>query len=348
MNARRWMAALALLLAVPGALRAQDAEGRRQGTGYMGIYFGWTDAGRAEVREVVDGSPADRAGIRRGDVVVRLNGRAPTREAVDALRETLDRGDTVRLRVSHDGQEADRMLIAAARPQRIAAAIPGMGHGTWVVPGDGRVVIRMDTIAVRVDSLMSRMDSLRTRLRMRGGDSVMVFRYDTVMRVWGDSLRRAWPRVEGEFRAAAPFLYEFGSRSVAGAEFAEMNAGLGRYFRTSEGLLVLQVSPQTPSARGGLQAGDVVLEAAGRKVMRVRDLRDAFTRANGQEVRLSVLRDGRRQEVYVRWEPPRTRGFEWEATRTPRARGERERSERVRVEVERVRERESEREKTRP
>jgi S1-C subfamily serine protease len=352
MNVRRWIAALALLLAVPGALRAQDAEGRRQGTGYMGIYFGWTDGGRTEVREVVDGSPADRAGIRAGDVVVRLNGRAPTRVAVDALRETLDRGDSVRLVVRHEGEdrEVERVLVAAARPQRIVSAIPGMGHGTWVVPGDGRIVIRMDTIAGRVDSLMVRMDSLRTRLRMRAGgrDSVFVFRYDTLMKVWGDSVRRAWPRVQSEFRTAAPFLYEFGSRSVAGAEFAEMNAGLGRYFRTSEGLLVLQVSPQTPSARGGLQAGDVVLEAAGRKVERVRDLRDAFTRANGQEVRLSVLRDGRRQQVSVRWEPPRGGTFEWEGTRTPRTRAERDRAERVRVEVERVRERERTREPETP
>src|SRR5215217_6678043 len=125
MNARRWLlAALALALALPGALRAQDAEGRR-GSGYMGIYFGWNDDGRAEVREVVRGSPADRAGVRGGDVVVRLNGRAPTREAVDELRETLDRGDTVRLRVRHDGSEAERVIVAAPRPRTLVYGPPG-------------------------------------------------------------------------------------------------------------------------------------------------------------------------------------------------------------------------------
>jgi serine protease Do len=101
---------------------------------------------------------------------------------------------------------------------------------------------------------------------------------------------------------------------VAGAEFAEMNAGLGKYFHTNEGLLVLQVGPQTPSGRGGLQAGDVVVEAAGRKVERVRDLRDAFTRGAGQEVRLTVLRDGRRQQLSVRWEPD-TRVYRYETER---------------------------------
>ena len=315
MNARRWLAAVALAaLALPGALRAQDREARR-GSGYMGIFFEWQD-GRTEVREVVRGSPADRAGIRGGDEVVRLNGRAPTREAVDELRETLDEGQTVRLRVRRDGQETDRVVVAAARPRSMVYGLPGNVPGTVWTPGDRRVVIRLDTIAGDIDSLVTRMDSLRTRLRtrMRGRDSVVIH-MDTVWRVMRDSLRSAWPRASREFRATVPFLNEFGSRSVAGAEFTEMNAGLGRYFHTSEGLLVLQVSPQTPSARGGLQPGDVVIEAAGRRVQRVRDLREAFTRANGQQVRLTVLRDGRRQQLSVRWEEPRTRVYRYDTER---------------------------------
>ncbi|HEV7589369.1 MAG TPA: PDZ domain-containing protein [Longimicrobium sp.] len=315
MNVRRWLlAALVLALALPGALRAQDAEARR-GSGYMGIYFGWDDQGRAEVREVVRGSPADRAGVRSGDLVVRLNGRAPTRQAVDELRESLDRGDSVRLRVRHDGEEADRLIVAAARPRTMVYGLPGTIPGTVWSPGDRRIVIRMDTIAGRIDSLVVRMDSLRSRLRTRHRGDSLVIHMDTVYRVLRDSLRSSLPRASREFRTMVPFLNEFGSRSVAGAEFAEMNAGLGRYFHTNEGLLVLQVGAQTPSARGGLQAGDVVVEAAGRKVERVRDLRDAFTRAAGQEVRLTVLRDGRRQQLSVRWEQPRTRTFRYDTER---------------------------------
>lgn len=315
MNARRWLTALALAaLALPGALRAQDRREPR-GSGYMGIYFEWED-GRTEVRDVVRGSPADRAGIRSGDEVVRLNGRAPTREAVDDLRESLDQGDTVHVRVRRDGREEERVVVAAARPRTMVYGLPGSVPGTVWTPGDRRIVIRLDTIAGEVDSLVVRMDSLRSRLRMRmqGHDS-LVIHMDTVWRAMRDSLRVAFPRAGREFRTVAPFLNEFGSRSVAGAEFTEMNAGLGRYFHTNEGLLVLEVSPQTPSARGGLQAGDVVIEAAGRRVQRVRDLRDAFTRANGQEVRLTVLRDGRRQQLNVRWEEPRTRVYRYDAER---------------------------------
>lgn len=343
MKTRNWLAALvALAIALPGALGAQDRrdDDRRTGGGYMGILFGWDDRGTATVRDVVPESPAARAGVRRGDVVVRLNGRAPTEEAVDDLRERLESGDEVRLVLRRDGREEQRTVIAAERRERIAATFPrGLPGRVYNVPrGDGSIVIHLDTLEMHVDSLRRRVDSLRGNLRRRHGDSIVV-RYDTVMRVLRDSLLRVLPTLEGRVRERVPFLMDFGMRSMAGAEFAEMNPGLGRYFRTNQGLLVLQVAPETPAARARLQPGDVVVEANGNRVARLGDLRSAFTRANGQEVRLTVVRDGRRQQVPVRWEAPRGERFRIETTERAR-RGERirvvepartHRGERVRV-----------------
>jgi S1-C subfamily serine protease len=192
---------------------------------------------------------------------------------------------------------------------------------------------------MHVDSIRRRMDSLRVHLRRRHGDS-LVIRYDTAVRILRDSLLHVLPRVEGRVREGlAPFFMEFGMRSLAGAEFAEMNPGLGRYFRTNQGLLVLQVAPETPAARAGLQPGDVVVEANGSRVARVGDLRTAFTRADGQEVRLALLRDGRRQNVSVRWDA--TRGMRYRVESADRVlRGE--------VERMRVRTAEPQRSRTRP
>jgi S1-C subfamily serine protease len=310
---RSWAAALALVLAVPAALAAQDRH-EGHGRGYMGILFGWDDDGVATVREVTPGSPAERAGIRRGDVIVRIDNHPATRDAVDDLREHLDRGDTVHLRVRHDGREDERVVVAGERPDHVVFTTPNLPGGVWR-SGDHSIVIRMDTIAVHMDSLLQRMDSLRGRIRRHAGDSIVI-RVDTLMRVWHDSLMRNLPRAEMEFRRAFPMIYDFGSRSMAGAEFAEMNAGLARHFGgTDHGLLVLQVAPSTPAARAGLQAGDVVVEANGRAVARPSELREAFTRADGQEVRLTVLRDGRRQQVNVRWEAPETRVWQVEPSR---------------------------------
>src|SRR5215212_2503765 len=107
MKTRSMLAALvALALALPGALGAQDRRGddRRTGGGYMGILFGWEDDDDvAIVRDVIAQSPADRAGVRRGDEVVRLNGHAATEDAVDDLRDGLKPGDSVRLTLRRDG-----------------------------------------------------------------------------------------------------------------------------------------------------------------------------------------------------------------------------------------------------
>ncbi|HSU13112.1 PDZ domain-containing protein [Longimicrobium sp.] len=307
MKIRIWLAALVMAASLPAAARAQD-----RGNGYMGILFGRDDDNVARVEEVLPGSPADRAGIRAGDVVVRLNGRAATEEAVESLREHLAAGETVRLRVRRDGREEERVVVAGERPRRITGNFPGgvdVPGGVMVIPPDGRrIVIRMDTMAVHMDSLLSRMDSLRVHLRRFQGDSIVI-RMDTMMRVWRDSLVRVMPRAGAELdrlrgrMGSLPFIVGMGARSIAGAEFAEMNAGLGRYFHTTQGLLVLQVGSGTPAARGGLQPGDVVLDANGRRVEDVDDLRQAFVRGNGQEVRLNVMRDGARRQLSVRWEP---------------------------------------------
>jgi C-terminal processing protease CtpA/Prc len=187
----------------------------------------------------------------------------------------------------------------------------------------------MDTLEMHMDSLITRMDSLRVHLRRSQRDS-MVIHLDRNLSILRDSIYRKMPEIGYRLReGVTPFFLEFGPRSLAGAEFAEMNAGLGKYFHTNEGLLTLQVAPETPAARAGLQPGDVVVEANGNRVDGVGDLRDALVRADGQEVKLTVLREGRRQQISVRWERPS--GVRYRVDRRLPERTERVRAQRLRV-----------------
>lgn len=172
---------------------------------------------------------------------------------------------------------------------------PRGGAYSWVLPRDS-LRLRGDStwfrfnpdiraFQFRMDSIMRiDMDSMRIRLRGldRGDWSVFM-----------DSVR-VTPR--GNFGIAT-----FGERGVAGAELTELNAGLGEYFGTDRGVLVVRVPDGTPAQRAGLQAGDVIVRASGRDIRSIADLRAEVSRARAADaVPLEILRKRSRQTIQLR------------------------------------------------
>jgi serine protease Do len=91
-------------------------------------------------------------------------------------------------------------------------------------------------------------------------------------------------------------------RGFLGASTQPLTPALARSLRLTkpEGALVGQVEADSPAARGGLRAGDVVTQVGDRAVANPRDLARAIGDARpGSEVKLSVQRDGAAQEVRV-------------------------------------------------
>lgn len=322
-----WMPLLAAMLMAPAALAAQRGEAPR---GWMGVAFDWDSAGAREARvaEVVPRSAAERAGVRTGDVVVRVNSAPATERTIERLREELEPGDTVRLRIRRGGAEQERIVVAGRREGGLARTLPGE---VTIVDGGDRVVFRVDSLRTRLDSLGRRMEKLRERVHTRRGDSVIVYSLDRPDGRKGDSvvvnlrsmdrMGRALGRELGremEVARTLPFFLDVGRRAVAGAELSELNPELARYFRVDDGVLVLQVSRSTPAARAGLQGGDVIVRAGGRSVGSVADLRRAFGSQEGR-VRLEVVRQGQRRQLDVEWSGDRA-GTE----RRVRVRGENE------------------------
>jgi S1-C subfamily serine protease len=82
---------------------------------YLGVSL--EDDGEARLVNVVDGSPAGRAGLRTGDVVIEVDGKAI--ETGDALREAIDAkkpGDELELKVRRGDNESEFTVKLGTRP----------------------------------------------------------------------------------------------------------------------------------------------------------------------------------------------------------------------------------------
>jgi S1-C subfamily serine protease len=66
------------------------------------------------VSSVVDGGPAERGGLRVADVIVQVGGEPV--DSLEALRDRLQVGTQVPVRVSRGGQAQDLVLDVAQRP----------------------------------------------------------------------------------------------------------------------------------------------------------------------------------------------------------------------------------------
>ena len=70
---------------------------------------------------------------------------------------------------------------------------------------------------------------------------------------------------------------------------------------TKKGALIASLTPGGPAAKSGLQQGDLVTRIDGHEVESQNDLtRQVALVSPGQDMHLSVLRDGRAQEITVR------------------------------------------------
>jgi S1-C subfamily serine protease len=191
-----------------------------------------------ELLDVTPGGPADAAGLRKGDVIVSVDGKPVRRE-----------GDAA----------AGRALVAHLR-----ALQPGSPVAIDYLRDGQRHSVTVQTAAA--ESPLARM--LKERLPMLEGAD--------------------WP---GELED----LLGGSSRSLRPLQLVPMTPGLGKYFGTDTGLLVVRA----PSTAGvGLEEGDVLLNIDGRVPESPRHaLRILGSYQPGEKVRLEVLRMRKRMTL---------------------------------------------------
>ena len=220
-----------------------------------------TDTIGARVESVTPGSPAFRAGIRSGDLITHLNDRPLTVRAAPGIR-TLSPGT--------------RLLELAAR------------------------VNPRDTVVLRLRRGSSEQ---KATLIAEPRRDVMIYYEDPVSQE--QAVRELRQRVEEAQRQSE--ILESGRNRVAMAlstysfapfgnlQLAPLNEDLGRYFGTSEGVLVISIAR---SSALSLRGGDVVLSVDCREpASPAHLLRILGSYGPGEELRLEIFRDRKRRTV---------------------------------------------------
>jgi len=110
-----------------GLVAVAPAKGVDEDAGYMGVMLAPTGDGRTSVSSVVDGSPAQKAGMQAGDVILKIDGEdAESADEVVGLVTKHHAGDKVTVTVERDGKPQKIKVKLSAR----SAANLGGGAGS--------------------------------------------------------------------------------------------------------------------------------------------------------------------------------------------------------------------------
>ncbi|MEZ4414508.1 MAG: PDZ domain-containing protein [Gemmatimonadota bacterium] len=217
----------------------------------------------ARITGVTEGSPADAAGLREGDVIVAINGQ----DLDQPLEGRRSRG----FRQGDEESPLDR-LMALARTWDPGDRV----EVTYLRDGDER------TVTVEVEEA----SGVWTEPLLALGDA-----RELGNRVRELNLGGAGNRV----RLFTPEMGFGGPNWGLGLELRELDADLGRYFGAEAGVLVLAVDEDSDL---GLRAGDVILAIGGRTVDEPRDVwRVLGSYDDDEPIEFEVLRDRSRTRV---------------------------------------------------
>ncbi len=224
--------------------------------------------GVAVVR-VLKGSPAERAGLRENDVIVRFDGETLT--SVRKLNRLVSESSpehNARLTILRGGAEQE---FSATLGKREGLAQSFAGFNNMIPP--------------------AQMEEMRKRAEAWSKQGEQWKLQGELMRKQFGEMGRNNP---GLFNNLAPFATSFGAggRRI-GVATTPVGKQLADYFGVSRGrgLLVTSVEDNSPASKAGLKAGDVIVEVDGQSVENASDIARELSRKEQGEVTVTVVRE---------------------------------------------------------
>ena len=218
------------------------------GGGFLGVYteeinkdnmsqYGLRDARGVGVTEVVKDSPAEKAGLRKGDVIIRFDN-----EAVGSVRKL------------------NRLVSEVAPDHRVNLTVSRGGAD--------------QELSVTIGKRQGYSETLGKMTIPRGG----------------------FPGIEN---LPDSTVFSLGNNRRIGVGTTQLTKQLADYFGVSDGkgVLVTSVSENSPAAKAGIKAGDVITAVDGEKVEGSGDLSRAINKQKDGDITLTIVRDKNQRTI---------------------------------------------------
>jgi len=198
--------------------------------------YGVREARGVGVWQVVKGSAAEKAGLKKDDVILRFDGEAVTNvRKLNRLVGEASADQNVKLTISRGGTEQEVSVTLSKR---------------------------------------SDMEGLL-------GSTIR----DEVLR----GMEKGFPQITN---GDGNFVFSFGANRRIGVSTQTLTKQLADYFGVNDGgLLITSVSENSPAAKAGLKAGDVITSVDGEKVASSGDIVRAINKKQDGDISLTVIRD---------------------------------------------------------
>ena len=227
-----------------------------------------THYGYPLIASVEPGSPADRAGLEAGDTIVAYNG-DDLKNRTLSLTKLLKPDSKLTVKV-HRAKEVYEIPVTVGRRTRYAP-----------------------NVSLLTDAMIERDSTFGGMRAMTAPGRPMIVRIQPTPPAFAQTPQTPTP----------PIAYRWSDATMplAGAEMARVSPELGEAFGVERGVLILTVGQNTPAARAGLRGGDVILKVNGQDVGAPIQVQRQLQRAEEPQVKLTIVRKRKTQQVILRW-----------------------------------------------
>lgn len=274
----------------------------------LGVVLGQETAEGVKIIGVSPDGPAERAGLQAGDVVVAIRGENLGAESGSKGRETLFRvmdeiqdGETITVAVERNGESLSFEVTPERREPSSWQTMIRIPEGP-LAPGAPNVLIEHleiphidhQALEAHIEALTEELKTKEFRFVMPDGEELEITE-EFVLPEGFEVEITEMSELAGEALKEANIW--FGLPYAQGLELAKVNEGLGAYFATDRGVLVLRARPDNAYR---LESGDVVLDIDGRAVNSPADMIRALREIEpGSEIEFAIKRERRNEKLSI-------------------------------------------------